>query len=160
MPTVRSSIRPPQFFFDQTPPPYSPYSDVPPIWNSEFFANTIVVNGNTWPKLSVEPRRYRLRILNACSSRFLILRLVVGTPTEITPDLQFWQIGTDGGFLQEPVACSELLIAPAERVDCIVDFSGFGSRSLFLINVGPDEPFGGASREPISISLIRTRPDR
>lgn len=132
-----------RFFFDQTPPPYSPYSDVPPIWNSEFFANTIVVNGNTWPKLAVEPRRYRLRILNACSSRFLILRLVVGTPTQTTPDLQFWQIGTDGGFLQEPVARSELLIAPAERIDCIVDFSGFAGRSLFLLNVGPDEPFGG-----------------
>ena len=29
-------------------------SDVPPIWNPEFFGNTIVVNGKTWPKLEVE----------------------------------------------------------------------------------------------------------
>lgn len=36
-------------------------SDVPPIWNPEFFANTTVANGRTWPRLEVEPRRYRFR---------------------------------------------------------------------------------------------------
>ena len=50
-------------------------SDVAPIWNPEFFANTIIVNGRTWPTLDVEPRRYRLRLLNGCNSRALILRI-------------------------------------------------------------------------------------
>jgi FtsP/CotA-like multicopper oxidase with cupredoxin domain len=38
----------------------------------------------------------------------------------------------------------QLLIAPAERADVIVDFTGLhaGTR-LYLINEGPDEPFGG-----------------
>jgi bilirubin oxidase len=136
-----------RLFFDGTPPPYSPDSDVPPIWNSEFFANTIVVNGNTWPKLAVEPRRYRLRILNGCNSRFLILRLRVGKPTSTTPALRFWQIGADGGFLEEPVARADLLVAPAERADCIVDFSEFAGESVYLLNVGPDEPFEGGKPE-------------
>ena len=37
----------------------------PPIWNPEFFGNTMMVNGNTWPFLDVEQRRYRFRFLNA-----------------------------------------------------------------------------------------------
>jgi bilirubin oxidase len=55
-------------FFDAFAGPYIPGSDVPPIWNPEFFGNTIVVNGRTWPHLGVEPRRYRFRLLNGCNS--------------------------------------------------------------------------------------------
>jgi len=54
-------------FFDGFGGPYIPDSDVPPIWNPEFFANTMVVNGRTWPVLEVEPRRYRFRLLNGCT---------------------------------------------------------------------------------------------
>src|SRR3970282_1944932 len=46
-------------------------SDVSPIWNPEFFGNTMVVNGRTWPYLEVQQRRYRFRFLNGCNSRFL-----------------------------------------------------------------------------------------
>jgi FtsP/CotA-like multicopper oxidase with cupredoxin domain len=46
-------------FFDGFGGPYIPDSDVSPIRNPEFFANTMVVNGRTWPVLEVEPRRYR-----------------------------------------------------------------------------------------------------
>lgn len=67
-------------FFDGFAGPYIPTTDVPPIWNPEFFANTIVVNGRTWPKLEVEPRRYRLRFLNGCNARFLILK-IADSPT-------------------------------------------------------------------------------
>ena len=120
-------------------------SDVAPIWNPEFFGNTMVVNGKTWPKLKVEARRYRLRIVNGDDTRVLILKIVAGDPTVRPgiPAVPFWQIGADGGFLPAPVQLDELLIAPAERVDLIVDFSTFAGRELYLINEGPDEPFGG-----------------
>src|SRR6185369_5644313 len=135
-------------FFDGFAGPFVPASDVPPIWNPEFFGNTIVVNGRTWPFLRVEPRRYRLRILNGCNARFLILK-VVSDPLAVrpaTPVLPFWQIGAEGGFLPRPVMRDDLLIAPAERADVIVDFTGVPDGiSLFLINEGPDEPFGGGS---------------
>ncbi len=111
-------------------------SDIEPIWNPETFGNTIVVNGKTWPYLDVEQSRYRLRLLNGSQARFLILKLDNGMP--------FWQIGSEGGFLPNPVRLTELLIAPAERADVIVDFSRVpaGAR-VILENVGPDEPFGG-----------------
>jgi bilirubin oxidase len=111
-------------------------SDVAPIWNPEFFGDAIVVNGRTWPSLDVQRRRYRLRFLNGCNSRFVILRLSTGQP--------FWQIGNDGGLLPEPVAVERLLLGPAERADAIVDFSGLAvGTEVVLENLGPDDPFGG-----------------
>lgn len=126
-------------------------SDVSPIWNPEFFGNTLVANGKTWPYLDVEPRRYRLRYLNGSQSRFLILRLVTATDiadsaTWIQVPGAFWQIGAEQGFLPAPVRLDELLMAPAERADVIMDFSTISvpaGSGLYLVNVGPDEPFGG-----------------
>ena len=123
-------------FFDGFPGPYIPRSDISPIWNPEFFGNTMVVNGRTWPLLEVEQRRYRFRFLNGCNSRFLILTFDNG--------LSFWQIGTDGGFLPAPVELRQLLMGPAERADVIVDFTNVPvGTELTLLNLGPDEPFGG-----------------
>jgi len=124
-------------FFDGFAGPYIPQSDISPIWNPEFFGNTMVVNGRTWPYLEVEPRRYRFRLLNGCNARFLILKFS-------DPALSFWQIGSDGGFLPAPVQLSQLLMAPAERMDVIVDFSALPpGAEVILHNLGPDEPFGG-----------------
>ncbi len=131
-------------FFDGFTGPYIPGSDVPPIWNPEFFGNTVVVNGRTWPYLEVEPRRYRLRFLNGCNSRFLILKIV--TDPLAPAALPFWQIGAEGGFLPAPVMLDSLLMGPAERADVIVDFTGLSvGTELYLINEGPDEPFGGGT---------------
>ncbi|TAH35197.1 MAG: bilirubin oxidase [Planctomycetota bacterium] len=124
-------------FFDGFEGPYIPHSDVSPIWNPEFFGNTTVVNGRTWPYLEVEPRRYRFRLLNGCNSRFLILEFS-------DPNLKFWQIGADGGFLPAPVQLGRLLLSPAERADVIVDLTGYPEGTEILLkNIGPDEPFGG-----------------
>jgi spore coat protein A, manganese oxidase len=115
---------------------FKPDTDVPPVWNPEFFANTMMVNGKTWPYLDVEQRRYRFRVLNGCNSRFLILKMSNGMPV--------WQIGADQGFLAAPVELSELLMGPAERADVIVDFTNVAvGTEVILENIGPDEPFGG-----------------
>ena len=102
--------------------PYIPETDVSPIWNPEFFGNMIMVNGNTWPFQTVEKRRYRLRFLNGCQSRFLILDF------NDIPGVEVWQIGNEGGFLAAPVNLTadngnRLLMGLAERADLIVDFT-------------------------------------
>jgi bilirubin oxidase len=125
-------------FFDRFSGPYIPESDISPIWNPEFFGNTLLVNGRTWPFLEVEQRRYRFRILNGCNARFLILSMDNGRP--------FWQIGGEGGFLPAPVMLDHLLMAPAERADVIVDFTDVPvGTEITLQNLGPDDPFGGGS---------------
>jgi spore coat protein A, manganese oxidase len=131
-----------RLFFDQLVHPYIPNGEFSPIWNPEFFGNMIMVNGNTWPFLNVEQRRYRFRFLNGCQSRFLILDF-----SQI-PGVEVWQIGNEGGFLAAPVNISSdlnnhLLMGLAERADLIVDFTNVPQGSYVLGNVGPDEPFGG-----------------
>ncbi|OLB80296.1 MAG: bilirubin oxidase [Actinobacteria bacterium 13_2_20CM_2_71_6] len=137
-------------FFGDTPPngPFLPTTDVSPIWNPEFFGNTMVVNGNTWPVLAVEPRRYRFRVLNACNARTLMVKIATD-PLAARPAkaaLPIWVIGTDGGFLPAPVPLESARLGVSERLDVIVDFTGLPVGStLYLINEGPDEPFGGGT---------------
>jgi spore coat protein A len=128
--------------FDGIVHDYIPKGEFSPIWNPEFFGNTIMVNGNTWPYLEVERRRYRFRFLDGCQSRFLILDFGG------IPGVEVWQIGNEGGFLAAPVNLTadhgnRLLMALAERADVIVDFTNVPTGNYVLANVGPDEPFGG-----------------
>jgi FtsP/CotA-like multicopper oxidase with cupredoxin domain len=128
-------------FFDEIVRDYIPDGEFSPIWNPEFFGNMIMVNGNTWPFQTVERRRYRLRFLNGCQSRFLILDFAN------IPGVEVWQIGNEGGFLAAPVNLTangnQLLMGLAERADLIVDFTNVAVGNYVLGNLGPDEPFGG-----------------
>ena len=102
----------------------------------EMFGDFILVNGKVWPYLEVEPRKYRLRILNGSDSRFYDLYL---------PGVTFYQIGSDGGLLNNPVKLSRLLIGPGERLDVIADFSApeLLGTSLILKNTARSPyPFG------------------
>ena len=67
--------------------------------------------------MNVDRGQYRFRILNGSNSRFYTIGFSNG--------MSFIQIGSDGGYLQSPTLVTSLLIAPAERVDIIVDFSTF-----------------------------------
>ena len=57
-------------------------------------------------------RRYRLRLLNGCNARFLILKIAANPtdPRPVAPALPIWLIGTDGGFLPEPVRLDQILL--------------------------------------------------
>ena len=104
---------------------------VHPQWVPEFFGDAAVVNGKVWPYLEVEPRKYRFRCLNGSSARFYNLGLSDGLVTATT---QFQQIGSDGGLLVAPVSLRNILMAPAERCDIVIDFSGQTGKTLTLTN--------------------------
>ena len=113
------------------------------FWGPELFGDLPVINGAIYPYIQVEPRRYRLRILNGANCRFFNLFFnLAKRPTDIPSLVAFHQIGTDGGFLQNPVALNKLLLAPAERADLIVDFSGLSGKTVTLSNDAP-APFPG-----------------
>lgn len=117
-------------------PTFDDAKPLPPgVWGSEFFGSLPVVNGAICPYLEVEPCRYRLRLLNGANSRFLRLYLnLAANPTDIPAPVSFHQIGSDGGLLAAPVKMSRLLLAPAERADLIVDFSGLQGKTVTLSN--------------------------
>jgi spore coat protein A len=117
---------------------------------AEFFGDHMVVNGKIWPKENVEPRNYRMRLLNGCDSRFMVIQFVAVDPGVTDPNhpsasapLPFWVIGSDQG-LGTPAQTDTLVFEPGGRYDIVFDFSQmpFGSR-VILKNIGGDEPFGG-----------------
>ncbi len=107
--------------------------DIHPYWVPEFVGNTIMVNGKVWPNLSVERRQYRFRLLNGSNARFYNLYFSNG--------MRFTQIGTDGGFLSEPVNLDSLLIAPGERADILVDFSDITPGTKIILHNNANTPF-------------------
>ncbi len=142
-------------------PPFTALAPLPiPSVVPEMFGDTILVNGTAYPFLTVEARRYRIRMLNACNSRFLNPRLVAtagtGFPnnTEPAPTVagpSFIQIGTEGGYLPAAVPVNgkkqlQLLIAPAERADLIVDFTGVMPGKEFILYNDAPGPFPGGSK--------------
>jgi spore coat protein A, manganese oxidase len=121
---------------------------VHPIWVPMVFGDTALVNGKVWPFLEVEPRKYRFRILNGSNSRFYNLSL--------TSNQHFTQIGSDGGLLPDPVTLDELLIAPAERADVIVDFAKYKGQAIVLTNDAP-APFPAGGMTPPLPEIMQFR---
>ncbi|MBC3839351.1 multicopper oxidase domain-containing protein [Streptacidiphilus sp. 4-A2] len=98
-----------------------------------FTGDVAVVNGVAWPRLDVEPRMYRFRVLNGSNSKTFALRIRGQEPSQNPWPLPVYQISTDGGFLERPLRLTEPLpLAPAERVDLVVDFSGLANQEFTL----------------------------
>ena len=104
--------------------PVSGNSEAP--WVSEVFGDAMLVNGALLPYLDVQPRRYRFRVLNAANARFFHLKLANAQPLQ--------QIGSDQGLLAAPVTQKSVLLAPAERIDLVIDFSSMAGQQVELIN--------------------------
>lgn len=126
---------------ENTNPPAPVNPSVQPFFNG----NTIAVNGKVWPKLTVEPRKYRFRILNASNTNAYTLRLGDGR--------KFYQISTDGGLLTEPVELTTLPLEPAERSDVIIDFSRHKGKKLILQNTNAEGDMGVIMRFDVSLPL-------
>jgi spore coat protein A len=145
----------------------------------EFFGDTILVNGTVFPFLEVERRQYRFRLLNACQARFLNPRLVYSKGQDDEPGRvagpAFVQIGTEGGFLPAPVYLdgtspaatggptpAQLLLAPAERADLIVDLRNVpaGSRLILVSDASAPYPEGDPINDyfPANPSTPSSRP--
>lgn len=143
--------------FDATGKVYYPSSDVtiyptaPAITHlPEFFGDFILVNGVPWPKCEVEPRAYRLRMLNASDSRFYDLKFQQADGSV----LRFHQVGTELGLMDAPVALNHLLLAPGERADLVVNFAGLVNETISVRN-SANVPFpNGAPVDPLTAGKI------
>lgn len=88
------------------------------LFNFEgMIGDKITINGKIQPYLNVKRRKYRFRLLDAGPSRYYEFFLSSGD--------NFLRISTDGNLLPRAIVSKSIRIAPAERVDVIVDFSRF-----------------------------------
>lgn len=121
---------------------------------AEFFGDHMLVNGVIWPFEAVEPRNYRLHLLNGTDSRFMVIRfrkvpagateLPIYDPTDPHALLPFHVIGSDQGLASAATLVDTLVFEPGSRYDIVIDFSQVapGSR-VIMENIGGDAPFGG-----------------
>ena len=105
------------------------FPDGGPTALAEFFGDHMVVNGKIWPKDDVEPRHYRMRLLNGCDSRFMVLRfrpapLGATDLSQAGQQLPFDVIGSDQGLSSQAVTVDKLVFEPGSRYDIVVDFTG------------------------------------
>ena len=129
----------------------------------EFFGDTMLANGLVFPLATVEAKRYRFLILNACNARFLNLNTFVANPAnpdgiDLNPKTLFplnpvgpkiIQIGNEAGYLVSEVIhvspkpfnpatlIGNLLLAPGECADVIIDFTGLAGQEIILYNDAP-----------------------
>ena len=95
----------------------------------------ILVNGAHRPHLSVKPRRYRFRILNASSFRSYNLALSNGA--------KLTQIATEAGLMPERIRRPRILVGPGERVEVVIDFAALRGRRVRLVSERrTDDPRG------------------
>ncbi|KAB2379458.1 multicopper oxidase family protein [Actinomadura montaniterrae] len=114
--------------------------------------DVVLVNGAPWPVHEVDAARYRLRVLNASNARHYELEAV----TDDGRRLDLVQVGADQGLLAAPVVHRTLPIAPAERYDLVVDFSGVpvGGRVRIANRLG-----SGRTRDVMAFRVARKARD-
>ena len=155
-----------------TPPATGTMHLPKPSLVAEAFFDTILINGGVYPKASVTPKRIRFRILNGSQARFYHLNLyaeasTVGEANLKHPGPRMYQVGNEGGFLPavavhpngipcpldlvadptgntaKPDGPFNLLLAPAERADVVIDFNGVPVGSSFILYSDAPAPFPG-----------------
>lgn len=105
-------------------------------WEGGAVGDVGMINGTVWPKITVDRGLYRFRILNAGSYSVWTLHLSDATP--------MWVIGNEGGVLDAPVRVRSFRIAPGERYDVLVDFSGLRPGATVDLCNREDPPFQAA----------------
>lgn len=98
----------------------------------------ITINRRIRPRLTVERRKYRFRLLNGGPSRFYQLFLRIGRKRTDSHDQRehFDIITGDGNFQPEPVLAESIYLSVAQRVDVVMDFSQFKpGDQVYLLNL-------------------------
>ncbi len=113
-----------------------------------FLGNRLMINGQVDFTLPVATRPYHLRLLNGSNSRIYKLAWEDGTPLTV--------IGSDGGLLEQPLVKNSVTLAPAQRLELWVDFSGRAvGDQLRLINLPSAAPDGGAVFPVLNVQVER-----
>lgn len=127
--------------------PFIPNPDHP-FWVPEFVGDVICVNGKAWPYMEVQPKRYQFLLINGSNARTYRMWLEDSVTSAKGPVI--WQIGTDGGYLDDPAkidpnaagpAPTQLVLMPGERATIIVDFAGLPGGTALILKNNAKHPF-------------------
>lgn len=100
-----------------------------------FFGDINMVSGIPWPRATVDPRSYNLRLLNAAASRPYLIRFVDSAKNDIGPEI-CQHVASSGGYLSSPrpFSAEGLRMGGAERYEVVCDFSRFAGQEVYMLN--------------------------
>ncbi|MBI4469416.1 MAG: multicopper oxidase family protein [Acidobacteria bacterium] len=102
---------------------------------SGFIGDVVLGNLTINPFMDVSTRIYRFRILNASNARTYRLAFTSGAG-----QAPFSVIGSDGGLLEQPYQVTEVFLAPAERIDLLLDLSRYQVGDVLFLESLPFNP--------------------
>lgn len=139
-----------------------PNPQVHPVWVPEYFASNALVNGVIWPKKSVQPGWYRIRIVDGSDARCYNLSFsttdpwanpvidpITGAPAPVKPtsSIPFVVIANEQGYLRAPVNATTVTMCPGERYEFLFNFTGLSGQKVYMVNDAPG-PFPGGGNGP------------
>lgn len=110
----------------------------------------IMVNGTIDPYLQVPEQIVRFRLLNGSIDRTYLFGL--------SNDSNFYQIGTDGGLMEQPNLTNRLMLSPGERAEILINFSGLLGQTVYLMSYASALPNGIMGSADVSMGAA-TLPD-
>ena len=110
--------------------------------------DVVMVNATRDAYLDVPQQVVRFRLLNGSSQRVFNVGL--------SGNRTFYQIASDGGLLSEPLSLTRLQLAPGERAEILVDFSGLQGQTIDLKSYASEFPNGiyGATNPGMNSSMV------
>jgi len=96
--------------------------------------DVVMVNATIDASLIVPAQIVRFRMLNGSSMRVFNVGLL--------DNMTFYQIGSDGGLLNEPVPLTRLQLAPGERAEILIDFGSMEGQTIQLMSFASEFPNG------------------
>ena len=107
---------------------------------NNLYGDINTVSGIPFPKIDLDPKTYRFRILNAAVSRPYLLQIKTLDNKEISSQICMI-IATDGGFRDTPTKFPEtgLLVGIAERYEIVCDFTNYKNKELMFYNSKNDD---------------------
>ena len=96
--------------------------------------DVVMVNATLDANLDVPAQVVRFRLLNGTSQRVLKIGL--------SDNITFYQIGSDGGLLSNSIPLTRLQMAPGERAEILIDFSGLEGQIIQLMSYASEFPNG------------------
>jgi blue copper oxidase len=94
----------------------------------------VMVNGTMNAYLDVPAQVIRLRLLNGSSERYYNFGF--------SNNQQFFQIGSDGGLLEQSIGMTRLMLAPGERAEILLNLDNMVGQSIDLMSYASTLPNG------------------
>ena len=112
--------------------------------------DVVMVNATVNPFLQVPAQVIRYRVLNGSSQRVFNIGL--------SNNQAFYQIASDGGLLSAPFQTTRMLLAPGERAEILIDYSGMSGQTIYLKSFSSELPNGiyGATSPGMNAGMIMT----